>query len=110
MGRLCAAWRSEPSPSVEAALPHGTVGNVLTDILLWVSGEVRPGEYGQKSGQTLAGSALAVHSGRIEDASWFLEAFPTLELADGTASRGYIRSTCGTATVVGVLERAKADG
>ena len=72
---------------VKLRAPSAGVGNLLTDMLLWLSDEVGPGDYAQHPAETLGGDAVAIHFRRIGDAVSFLEAFPMLGLADGTTSR-----------------------
>lgn len=100
--RLCYAApmsrRSTPQRTIDDAAfpirlklrvpPHG-LGRVLTDMHLWLAAEVGPGDYAQHSSATLGGDAVAIHFRRIGDASRFLEAFPLLDLANGTTSRAY---------------------
>jgi hypothetical protein len=74
---------------VKLRMPSTDLGHVLTDILLWLSAEAGPGEYAHHHSQTLGGDAMALYFRRSEDLVRFLEAFPLLELADGTTSRAY---------------------
>ena len=74
---------------VKLAVPPTGLGNLLTDLLLWLAAEVGPGNYAQHSGQTLGGNAVSVYFRRPEDLVRFLDAFPGLELADGTTSWAY---------------------
>ena len=70
-------------------VPPQGFGSTLTDMLRWLGQEVGTGDYAQHPGQTLGGDAWAVHCRRPGDLVRFLEAFPALELADGTTSRAY---------------------
>ncbi len=74
---------------VKLAVPGTGLGNVLSDMARWLAAELGPGEYAEWSGQTLGGNADVIHFRRVEDADRFLQAFPGLELADGTRSRAY---------------------
>ena len=74
---------------IKLRVPPTSLGNILTDLLLWQSAEVGPGDFAQHPGATLGGDAVAIYFRRIGDAARFLEAFPMLELADGTTSRAY---------------------
>ena len=74
---------------VKLRVPTTGLGNTLTDLLLWLSAEVGPGDYAQHPAATLGGEAMAVHFRRAEDLMRFLEAFPMLDLADGITSRVY---------------------
>ena len=74
---------------VKVRVPPTGLGAVLTDLELWLAAEVFPGEYAHHHSQTLGGDAMAFYFRRIKDAGRFLEAFPQLEMADGTTSPGY---------------------
>jgi hypothetical protein len=65
------------------------LGTVLAEVELWLAAEVFPGEYAHHHSQTLGGDATVFYFRRISDAARFLEAFPMLELADGTTSPAY---------------------
>ena len=90
--------RSPPQrTSNDAAVPirlkvrvlSSDLGNGLTDKHLWLTSEVGPGDFAHHSGRTLGGEATALYFRRAEDLVRFLEAFPILELADGTTSQAY---------------------
>jgi hypothetical protein len=70
-------------------VPRTGLGTLLSDAPGWLKSEVGPGNYAQHSAETLGGDAMAVHFRRASDLARFLEAFPLLELADGTTSPAY---------------------
>jgi hypothetical protein len=74
---------------VKLRIPPNGLGNLLTDALAWLRVEVGRGDFVQHGAETLGGDATAIYFRRPGDLTRFLEAFPTLELADGTTSRGY---------------------
>jgi hypothetical protein len=74
---------------LKVRVPSNGVGSFLTDMHLWLTSEVGPGEFAHYSGGALGGGVTALYFRRPEDLVRFLEAFPMLELADGTTSRGY---------------------
>ena len=59
---------------VKLRVPTTGLGNVLTDLLMWLSAEVGPGNFAQHPGPTLGGEAVAIHFRRISDAARFLDA------------------------------------
>ena len=74
---------------VKVRVPPTGLGKVLAEVELWLAAEVFPGEYAHHHSQTLGGDATAFYFRRIGDAARFLEAFPMIELADGTTSPAY---------------------
>ena len=74
---------------VKVRVPSTGLGTMLTDMLLWLSTEVGPGDYAQHPVRSYGGGATAIYFRRIGDAARFIDAFPQLKLADGTMSPGY---------------------
>jgi hypothetical protein len=72
---------------IRVRLPSTSLGNILTEMLLWLSAEVGPGEYAQHPGQTQGGSAVSIYFRHPENLVRLLAAFPQLELADDTNQR-----------------------
>lgn len=74
---------------VKVRVPPSGLGIIIADLELWLAAEVFPGEYAHHHSQTLGGDAMAFYFRRMKDAGRFLDAFPMLELADGTISPAY---------------------
>ncbi len=74
---------------VKVAVPRSGFGNELNCMYAWLRDQVGRGDWAQHPGRTLGGEAMAFYFRRVADADRFLEAFPLLELADGTMSRAY---------------------
>ena len=71
------------------------LGSDLTTINSWLDREVGRGDYAHHSGGSFGGARerTAFYFRGPDDASRFLQAFPRLELADGTTQRGYTSVT-----------------
>ena len=74
---------------LKVRVPSNGLGSLLTDVHLWLTSEVGPGNFAHHSGGALGGGVTALYFRRPEDLVRFLDAFPMLELADGTTSRAY---------------------
>lgn len=74
---------------VKVMVPPTGLGTELNRALVWLKENLPPGDYAQHGAGTLGGDTVGFHFRRIEDAAAFLAAFPRLELADTTTSRGY---------------------
>ena len=68
--------------------PHG-LGMVLDDCFRWLNDNVGAERFAQAATGSLGGSATAIYFLCLEDALRFVDAFPGLELADGTMSPAY---------------------
>ncbi len=78
---------------VKIAVPLNGLGHVLDDMFAWLQREGGPGNHAQHATEALGGNATALYVRRPKDLVRFLQAFPLLELADGTASPAYTSPT-----------------
>lgn len=72
---------------VKVRAPNTDFAHQLGRILAWLRDEVGAGEFGYHAGGPLGPDALAFYFRELEEAARFLEAFPQLQLADGTGLR-----------------------
>ena len=76
---------------VKFAIPRDGLGIVLTDAHVWLRENLGDGRYAVHSTQSIGTDALGVYFVSVEDAERFIAAMPTLQIADGTITRGYYR-------------------
>lgn len=70
---------------VKIARPPEGLWLAYGEIRAWLTSEMDEGRHAWHSAHWVRGDAVAVYFRSLEDARRFLEAFPALELADGTA-------------------------
>lgn len=70
-------------------MPSNGLGSLLTNMHLWLTSEVGPGNFAYHFGRALEGGDTALYFRRPEDLVRFLDAFQMLEMADSTTSRAY---------------------
>ena len=74
---------------IKIGVPSHGVGMVLDDCFRWLNENVGSERISQAAAATLGGSATAFYFLCLEDALRFVDAFPGLELADGTIAASY---------------------
>lgn len=75
---------------VKLKIPPGGFGREIERVMVWLIEEAGLGGFAWHPAETLGGEdAVALHLRWARDLARFLEAFPLLELADATTSRGY---------------------
>jgi hypothetical protein len=74
---------------VKVLAPEGGFGRLLDDAYIWLDREVGRADYAQHPAKMFSEHAVAFHFRDVEPARRFLEAFPSLILADGTATAAY---------------------
>lgn len=74
---------------VKLAVPSGGLGGTLTAMGTWLQEHAGKGNYAVHSAPGLAGHTMAVHFRDAETARTFIDAFPSVQLADGTVSGAY---------------------
>lgn len=74
---------------VRFRIPEGGLGRRLDHLHRWLGNEIGPGEYAVHSSAGLAADGLGVYLRDAEGARDVVQAFPDLELADGTQGHVY---------------------
>ena len=74
---------------VKLHVPALGLGPVLIEILRWLRSEVGEANFAHHEADSLETEALALYFRRPDHLLSFLQAFPTLQLADETNSPGY---------------------
>ena len=74
---------------IKLAVPPGGLGATLNAIGAWLQDHVGKGNYAVHSAPGLGGDTMVVHFRDLETARAFVDAFPRVELADGTTSPAY---------------------
>ena len=77
---------------VKIRVPSDGLGLLLDECVTWLNQNVGDERFAQAATTSIGGNATAFHFVDVVDALRFVDAFPELELADGTVSRAY-RST-----------------
>ena len=73
---------------VKIKIPPNGLGNVLSDIHVWLRDNLGPGRAVNQSARGLYCDATAYYFRDLQDAQAFLNAFPMLVLADGVEQAG----------------------
>lgn len=68
---------------VKVQIPVGGLGNMLSEIHVWINKHLPNGRCKNMPVRALYVQATAFHFRTMVDAQSFLDAFPSLELADG---------------------------
>lgn len=74
---------------LKIAVPAFGLGGDLVRIETWLREHIGAGNFAQASAAAIGGSAHAIYFKEPTDAVRFREAFPCLDLADGTISPAY---------------------
>lgn len=77
---------------VKVLVPTLGFGVRLNEMLAWLQQEFGARRFAHHAGRSSAGDAMALYFVDLEAAERFLQAFPDLELADGTTLPFYTRS------------------
>ncbi len=78
---------------IKVAIPKRGMGMLTGAYHNWLNEELGPGHFANHSTSTVGGSATAFYFRDLDNARQFLEAFPMLNLADGTTSVAYSSPT-----------------
>lgn len=74
---------------VKIRVPPNGLGMLLDECLRWLNVNVGHQRYSHASTTSLGGNATAFYFVEVNDALRFVDAFPMLELADGTQAPSY---------------------
>ena len=74
---------------VKFAVPERGLGDVSNRMHEWLRQEGGGGRFAVHSAQAISNAAVGVYFVSLDDARRFVEAFPTMEIADGTRCSTY---------------------
>ena len=74
---------------VKFMVPWDGLGHLSVDMRVWLKDNVGAGRFAVHSASAISGPAIGVYFVTLADAQGFVTAFPSMEIADGTASTSY---------------------